>query len=151
MRWWRREPGLPSPSTRVPRRGERGASLVEFAMVAPLLVVLLFAIADLGRAFQTWITLTNASREGARLGATGADAAAIRERVKTTAPGLGLSDGNIGVSYPNGQSTGNSVVVTVNHNLSLITPLGSLVSLLGGSSSIGSTFALNSSADMRLE
>jgi Flp pilus assembly protein TadG len=151
MGWWRRASGLPDPSSRRPRWGERGASLVEFAMVAPLLVVLLFAIVDFGRAFQTWITLTNAAREGARLGATGADADAIRSRVKTTAPGLGLTDGNISVSYPNGQSTGNSVVVTVNHNLTLITPLGSLISLLGSSGSIGSSFALSSTADMRLE
>jgi Flp pilus assembly protein TadG len=119
-------------------------------MVAPLLIVLLFAIADFGRAFQTWITLTNAAREGARLGATGADAAAIRNRVRATSGGLNPSDAAITVSYPNGQSTGNSVVVTVHHNLTLITPLGTLVRLLGGNG-FGNTFRLSSSADMRLE
>jgi Flp pilus assembly protein TadG len=144
---------LPLPSLRRNQRrrarGERGTSLVEFAMVAPLLVVLLFAIADFGRAFQTWITLTNAAREGARLGATGADAPSIRDRVRATAPGITLPDSNIPVTNAQG-TTGTSVVVGVNYNLTLITPLGSLVALLGGSN-FGNSFSLSSTADMRLE
>jgi Flp pilus assembly protein TadG len=60
---------------------ERGHSLVEFAMVAPLLLVVVFAIVDFGRIFQSQVTLTNAARKGAWLGATGATAAAIRTRV----------------------------------------------------------------------
>lgn len=129
--------------------GERGTSLVEFAMVAPLLLVLLFAIADFGRAFQTWITLTNAAREGARLGATGADAAAIRNRVRATAPGLNLPDQNIQVTNAQG-ATGESVTVRVNFTLNLITPLGSLMRFIGGNN-FGNSFALSSTADMRLE
>jgi Flp pilus assembly protein TadG len=51
------------------RRTERGANLAEFAIIAPLLLLLLAGIADFGRAFQTYIVLTNAAREGARMGA----------------------------------------------------------------------------------
>ena len=52
------------------RRRERGQSLVETAVVFPLLVLLLAAIIDFGRAFDAYIILTNAAREGARFGAT---------------------------------------------------------------------------------
>jgi Flp pilus assembly protein TadG len=45
---------------------ERGVALVEFALVAPLLLVLLFAILDFGRTFNYWIDATHLANEGAR-------------------------------------------------------------------------------------
>ena len=47
---------------------QRGASVVEFALVAPLFVVLLFGLVEFGLAIYTKEVVTNASREGARLG-----------------------------------------------------------------------------------
>jgi Flp pilus assembly protein TadG len=51
---------------RVTRKGH-GQSLVEFALIAPILALLLLGAADLTRAFYTYIVLTNASREAARV------------------------------------------------------------------------------------
>jgi len=51
------------------RRGageESGVALVEFALVAPLLLVLLFGMLDFGRAFNYWIDTTHLANEGAR-------------------------------------------------------------------------------------
>jgi Flp pilus assembly protein TadG len=45
---------------------ERGANLVEMALILPLLLLLLAAIADFGRAFNSYIVINNAAREGAR-------------------------------------------------------------------------------------
>ncbi len=50
------------------RRGERGAAAVEFAIVLPLLFVLLFGIIEFGILFYNYQVITNASREGARAG-----------------------------------------------------------------------------------
>ena len=50
------------------KRRERGQSLVETAVVFPILLLLLAAIIDFGRAFDVYIVLTNAAREGARWG-----------------------------------------------------------------------------------
>lgn len=47
-------------------RRERGQSLVETAVVVPILLLLIAAVIDFGRAFDTYIVLTNAAREGAR-------------------------------------------------------------------------------------
>ena len=47
---------------------ERGQSLVETAIIFPLLLLLLAAVVDFGRAFDAYIVLTNAAREGARWG-----------------------------------------------------------------------------------
>ena len=50
-------------------RSERGASMVEFALVAPLLFVLLFGIIEFGLILYDQAFITNASREGARYAA----------------------------------------------------------------------------------
>jgi Flp pilus assembly protein TadG len=47
-------------------RGERGQSLIEFALVLPVLVIVLVGVFDLGRAVMLSETLNNAVREGAR-------------------------------------------------------------------------------------
>ena len=53
-------------------RPERGAAAVEFAIVAPLLFILVFGIIDFGFGFHAWNAIENSAREGARLGATDA-------------------------------------------------------------------------------
>ncbi len=47
---------------------QRGQSLTEFALMAPLLVLVLLGAVDLGRAYFAYVSITNAAREGARYG-----------------------------------------------------------------------------------
>jgi len=49
-------------------RSESGASAVEFALLLPVLMMILFGIIEFGLALYRQAILTNASREGARLG-----------------------------------------------------------------------------------
>jgi Flp pilus assembly protein TadG len=51
-----------------PEGQDRGQSLVEVAVVLPILVLLLAVVVDAARAFDAYIVLTNAVREGARFG-----------------------------------------------------------------------------------
>lgn len=125
---------------------EGGVALVEFAMVLPLLLVLVFGIIDFGRAFQTWITLTNAAREGARLGTVSQDAQAVRQRCESTA---GVSGVSCSVSGLPG-ITGQDVTVTARFTLRFITPVGSLISLMGGQG-MRTTYDMSSTATMRIE
>lgn len=48
-------------------RSEKGAQLVEFALVLPMLLLIMLGIADFGIIFQRYEVITNAAREGARL------------------------------------------------------------------------------------
>lgn len=48
---------------------ERGQSLVEFALVLPMLLILLLGVADFGRVFSAGITIEAAARNGAEVGA----------------------------------------------------------------------------------
>ncbi len=53
------------------RADERGQTLAEFAMLVPLLVILIFGFVDVSRIYQSWVTIEGAAREGARYGVTG--------------------------------------------------------------------------------
>ena len=48
-------------------KSERGAALLEAAIMIPMLLLVAVGIFEFGRAFQTWQVLTNAAREGARI------------------------------------------------------------------------------------
>jgi hypothetical protein len=54
------------PGFRKWRRGQEGQALVEFAMIVPLLMLVLLAIIQFGRMLETYIVLTDAARTGAR-------------------------------------------------------------------------------------
>lgn len=58
----------PSRTTRPrrPVRGDAGQALVEFALVVPILLLLLLGIVDFARAWNVYQVLTDAAREGAR-------------------------------------------------------------------------------------
>jgi Flp pilus assembly protein TadG len=58
----------------------RGQSLVEFALVLPLFLLLVMGIADLGLAVFSYNSITNAAREGARLAIVNQDTAKITAR-----------------------------------------------------------------------
>ena len=61
---------------------QRGAAAVEFAVVLPLLVVLVFGMIEFGIMFYNKAVITNASREGARAGITGLTNSQIETIVK---------------------------------------------------------------------
>jgi hypothetical protein len=48
-------------------RGQRSQGLTEFAIIAPVLLILTFGIVDFGRAMYMYITLQQAANEGARV------------------------------------------------------------------------------------
>lgn len=58
------------------KKNKRGAAMVEFALVLPLLILLLFGIIELGRAYYTWSLMSEAVREGARAGVVELNSAA---------------------------------------------------------------------------
>lgn len=53
---------------RFTRRERRGQTLVEFALIIPIFLLIVLGIFDLGRAVFTYSTISNASREASRLG-----------------------------------------------------------------------------------
>jgi len=104
---------------------ERGANLVEAALVVPMLLILLLGVTDLGRAYHTYITIINAVREGARYGVSHAsDTAGIRARVMSEAQFSDVDLSGATITVENGGS-GNPVRVTVRTDFPVI--LGNLL------------------------
>ena len=117
-------------------RGERGATVVEFAFIVPLLIVLVLGIAEFGRAFQVSGTLSAAAREGVRVMALQNDPAAARTAVRNAAPSLNPAVTNAQItitpaSCPTG-ATSTTVRVTVSYPMPFLTGFfGSGVTLSG--------------------
>ena len=70
-------------------RDDRGAAAVEFALVVPILLMLLFGVVTTAMTYSDHLSATNAVREGARYGAaadvsSSAWATSVRDRVKQT-------------------------------------------------------------------
>ena len=83
---------------RADSKGERGATLVEAAFVFGLLFLSLFAVVEFGMFFKDYLSVSNASRTGARAGATygnnpNADIEVLRNVELTLSP-IGLEDGD---------------------------------------------------------
>jgi len=100
-------------SVRQRRDGSPGVSVVEFALVIPMLLMIIGGVVDLGMAFHTYITMVNSAREGARYGINhAADTGGIRARVLMEASNsnVDLSSATVTVS---GGSSGSALHVQV--------------------------------------
>ena len=101
-------------------RSESGASAVEFALLLPVLMLILFGIIEFGLALHRQSILTNASREGARLGIVLSippiTDAAINARIDTYLTSAGITPGNVTRNspiIPPSPVTGTPVIVTL--------------------------------------
>jgi Flp pilus assembly protein TadG len=116
--------------TRVRRtRGERGASLVEFALVLPLLMLFVFGIIEFGGTYNNLISLRNGVREGARLAvvndqSSGNIVAETKQRI-----GLDQTQTKVAVSL-SGSQVGDTVTVCASYPAYNIT--GVMKPFLGG-------------------
>ena len=107
------------------RRHEGGQSLTEFAVILPLLLLILLGIIDLGRGVYAYHVVASSAREGARVGQISTNTTAdIVARVQSTAVGLDPAELTVGVSNP----TADTVQVQVSYRFRIITPfLGSIL------------------------
>ena len=104
-------------------RGERGAALVEFAIILPILLTLVFGIIEFGRGYEAKVQITGGVREGARALALGQSVSAADQAVKDAVPGIDLTGATFtNTSCPAGGADGNATV-KISYNLPSLTPL----------------------------
>ena len=115
---------------------QQGQDLLEFALVLPVLLLILFGAVDLGRVFHTAITIANAAREGARHGSIYPDATELEiagvARDEAFDSGIDLSTSTISRSCTDVDSndtcdSGSPVIVTVTHTFDLL--FGEIINL----------------------
>ncbi|WP_277453105.1 TadE/TadG family type IV pilus assembly protein [Janibacter sp. DB-40] len=106
------------------RRQDRGAAAVEFALLFPLLVLLVLGIAEFGRAYHVQTVLSAAARDGVRVMALQDSPADARAVAKTSAlPLVTLTDGDIGVTPTTCATTtgaAQTATVTITRDVSLM-------------------------------
>jgi Flp pilus assembly protein TadG len=107
-------------------RNERGQAMVEFALVLPILMALLLGIIQFGIVFNNYITLTDATRAGARQAAVsrfvGDSGASAKAAVENSAQGLDQKQLAPTISVtasPDWNTPGNDVTVTASYPYSI--------------------------------
>lgn len=105
-------------------REERGQTMTEFAIVLPILVVLLFGIVQFGIVFNTYVTLTDAVRAGARAGAVARNdsnpVGTATTAVRTSASDLNQTNLSVSVSSPWSQGSDVTVSATYPYSIKLL-------------------------------
>jgi Flp pilus assembly protein TadG len=105
-------------------RSERGQSLTEFALALPILALLLFAVIQFGIVFNNYVTLTDATRAGARKAAVGRQLANPQgttvTAVRNSATDLNQSDLSVNVSSTWAAGSDVSVTATYPYSISLL-------------------------------
>lgn len=125
-------------------KNKYGQVIVELALALPLIIMLAMGTIEFGRLFHSYLLITNASREGARIAITGVDNTTITKRINEVTASLG--NAKVVIVTPNDKSLRVSAVpvtVTVNYSHNIITPV--LDSILPN------PVTLTSSTSMRME
>ncbi len=107
------------------KKKTKAQSLVEFALLLPIFLLVVLGIFDLGRVIYTLSALHNAAREGARYGAVNpCDETGIENIAQHYAVGLGEGiDVTIAYLYPGGGEFPDQIQVTVFFDFHPVTPL----------------------------
>jgi Flp pilus assembly protein TadG len=155
------------PFSRLAEHRSRGQTLVEFALVMPIFLLILMSLIDFGRVIYAQNAITQDVREAVRVGAVGVDVSnqslglmqlkyqAIRNAAKLFGPGVPLTDVAItGTSgdcvlyadplgthtcfYPDGTQIGGRVVVNMQITVPILTPLVSNI--------VGSSYTLTATS-----
>jgi Flp pilus assembly protein TadG len=137
------------------RSAESGAALVEFALVLPLLLILLFGMLDFGKAFNYWIDETHLANEGARWAVVNRNpgSGSLQQYIQQQADTPELRNGGtssvatpvqVCISFPNGTAeVGDPVHVTASVTYNWLPFLGSRVGI--------AQTTITGSSTMRLE
>jgi len=125
-------------------KNQKGQSMVEMALILPILILLIFGIMEFGRIFNAYLIVTNAAREGARTAVVGATDPEIRAAIDSTA---GTLDTTVLAVYITPASylrvRGTSLTVEVQYPVRVYTPVINNIT--------GDPFLVKSQTTMRVE
>ena len=125
-------------------KNQEGQALVEFALILPILLLLVMGILQFGMMLNSYLSIENASREGARAGIIGSSDSEIKSTVIATSPSL---DPNIVIvtitPTEANRKSGETLTVKVTYNYILNVPIIS--------SLFNNVIELNGQTSMRVE
>lgn len=144
-----------APTIRRVASDERGVSIVEFALVLPILLILLFAVLDFGKAFNYWIDGTHLANEGARWAVVNKNpgsSGSLQDYIRQQADTPELRDGGtasvpgplqVCINFPDGSSNvGDPVEVTTTSIYNWLPFLGDRIGITQTTMTASSTMRL---------
>lgn len=125
-------------------KNHKGQALVEFAIILPVILLLVMGIFQFGMMLNSYLTIENASREGARAGIVGSSDAEIQELIIAISPILDPLNVTVDIT-PNetDRGSGDTLTVKVTYNYKLTVPIIS--------SLFNNVIVLNGQTSMRVE
>ena len=108
------------------KKAEKGQSLLEFALIVPILLIILAGVLDLGRLYYAYVAVTDAAAEGASYAAIHPQAnerAEVLQRAQEASGALVQIDPTmVQVDCP-AVAAGAPITVTVSYSFTVATPL----------------------------
>lgn len=103
---------------------KNGQSIVETALILPIIVIILTGIVDFGLMFNNYLIIANASREGARSAAVGGTDISVSAAIDSLASNLSSVALRKSI-YPaeSMRKKGDEVIVTIEYDYKLLTPI----------------------------
>jgi len=125
-------------------RRQDGQALVELALLLPMVCLLLFGITEFGRAYQAYLALGHAAREGVRIGSLGGADGEIDATVRNCASGLDTASIVVTITPAQAERvTGAVVTVQLDYAFPIVVPIISNIS--------GTSIPLSVRLSMRVE
>ena len=104
-------------------KNNRGQALVEFALIIPVLLLLVVGVMEFGLVINQYMVVAEAAREGARSAALGGSNATVTTVVKTAASSIDTSQLTVTISPTTTRVRGSGVTVTVQKPVASITKM----------------------------
>jgi len=154
------------PAFRTLIHNEEGQALAEFALVLPVLILVLFGMIEFGRGFNYWNDATHISAEGARFAVVNrkpdpTNASSLQTQLRDQADTTELRGGGssalpapaeVCVDFPNGTSNiGDPVRVTMRFTYNWLPALDTVTKLIDSKKGFPATTTFTSSSIMRIE
>ena len=125
-------------------RNEKGQSLVEFAILLPFLLLLLMGILEFGIMLNSYLTIHNSAREGARLGIVAGSNIEINQLINNISPNLDPKNLIVNITPSEGsRKSGGTITVEVIYNYQVTVPIISNI--------IHNVVVLKAQTSMRIE
>lgn len=123
---------------------KKGQSMVEMALILPIIIMLLMGMVEFSRIFGSYLLVTHASREGARMASIGKTDDEIRTNVTSKVNILNVSDLQVILTpTDDARITGDDVRVCVKYKLEIYAPVISSI--------VSNPFEMEANTYMRVE
>ncbi|MEK6265098.1 MAG: pilus assembly protein [Clostridium sp.] len=125
-------------------KNEKGQSLVEFAILLPLLLLIIMGIFEFGLMLNSYLTIHNSAREGARLGIVAGSNLEISELISNISPTLDTENLIVNITPAEGiRKSGGTLTVEVIYDYQVTIPI--ISNILSG------VVVLKAQTSMRIE